>query len=253
MPLSEPTLELDRTSEIHGSGRRGMNRRRLAGIPRNRLVSSNSQGALCTTRFLPGEIAVFRDVQRGKLLLEFPHIVVRDSDSLVALYIAPGTWGRQPPPMRPGLVDLLTNLSWTIEPAQWHSRHVLRCATPGSAHSVNLFWTEETWSFEGWYVNLQDPLRRVAGGFETRDHALDLWVGANREWRWKDEDDLEALTKSGHFDEAARAEIRAEGFRVVEQIEGWAPPFSSGWEDWRPDALWEERLRARAPSADTGA
>ena len=33
-------------------------------------------------------------------------------------------------------------------------------------------------------------------------------------------------------------EIRAGGERVVARIETWEPPFSDGWEKWRPDAVW---------------
>jgi len=33
-------------------------------------------------------------------------------------------------------------------------------------------------------------------------------------------------------------EIRAEGERVARLIERWEPPFSDGWEDWRPDPAW---------------
>ncbi|HSP74054.1 MAG TPA: hypothetical protein VLN26_16905 [Gaiellaceae bacterium] len=41
------------------------------------------------------------------------------------------------------------------------------------------------------------------------------------------------LRALGVFDDAAAAEVRAEGERV---IAAW--PFPTGWEDWRPDPAW---------------
>ena len=37
----------------------------------------------------------------------------------------------------------------------------------------------------GWYLNLQDPVRRYDGGFDTLDHELDYWIPAAT-WQVKD-------------------------------------------------------------------
>ena len=55
----------------------------------------------------------------------------------------------------------------------------------------SLFW-DESWSFLGWYVNLQSPLRRSPLGFDMTDWALDVWVEPDGRWQWKDEDDFAA-------------------------------------------------------------
>ena len=57
----------------------------------------------------------------------------------------------------------------------------------GAAHAIWLFATS-------WYVNLQEPFRRTAGGVDTADQLLDLVRTKDGEWRWKDEDELAAAS-----------------------------------------------------------
>ena len=45
-------------------------------------------------------------------------------------------------------------------------------APAGDAYSVDLFWNGPARTFSGWYLNLQDPVRRYDGGFDTLDHEL---------------------------------------------------------------------------------
>ena len=59
-----------------------------------------------------------------------------------------------------------------------------------------------------------------------------------REWRWKDEDELEQAVAYGVVPPSHAEEIRAEGERVAGMIERWEPPFSDGWEAWEPDPAW---------------
>jgi uncharacterized protein len=116
---------------------------------------------------------------------------------------------------------------WTLEPGTT-SREALALTRPGAAHSIYLFWDDGR--FSHWYVNLEEPLRRNAVGFDTFDHKLDLIVEADGAWRWKDEDELEEAARRGILDAAA---VRAEGERV---LAAW--PFPTGWEAWRPDPAW---------------
>ncbi len=59
----------------------------------------------------------------------------------------------------------------------------------GASHSVYVHWGRDG-EFLGWYVNLEDPWRETALGFDTTDHLLDVWIDPDRTWRWKDEDHL---------------------------------------------------------------
>ncbi len=114
----------------------------------------------------------------------------------------------------------------------WQKHHVLWLQRLDRPHSLGLFWNE-SWDFRGWYVNLQEPVRRSLLGFDTRDQALDITVAPDGTWAWKDEDHLAFLVEHGAFTAEEAAVIRAEGERVVEE---W--PFPTGWENWRPDPAW---------------
>ncbi|BAL88999.1 hypothetical protein AMIS_37790 [Actinoplanes missouriensis 431] len=74
---------------------------------------------------------------------------------------------------------------------------------------------------------------------DTFDHALDIVVTPDRQWRWKDEH--EYLERAGHPDywtvEQA-ADIRAEGDCVTRDINAAAFPFDGTWCDFRPDVTW---------------
>lgn len=67
---------------------------------------------------------------------------------------------------------------------------------PGDAYSVDLFWNGPHREFSGWYINLQDPIRRHERGFDTLDHELDYWLPSRGSWTVKDDP---------HIGEMARA------------------------------------------------
>jgi hypothetical protein len=82
-----------------------------------------------------------------------------------------------------------------------------------------------------WYVNLQaPPIPWTDGdlaGIDTFDHALDIVVAPDRQWRWKDENEYWTVERAEH--------IRAEGERVIQDIDAAAFPFDGTWCDFRPD------------------
>lgn len=129
----------------------------------------------------------------------------------------------------------LAAYDWSVADRSWHGTHRLCLTALDVAHSLDLFWAEDTWDFVGWYVNLQAPLRRTRLGFDTRDHALDLVIAPDGSWRWKDEDHLEAAVRLGLFTREEGREIRREGERVAALLPTLLP---TGWERWRPDAAW---------------
>ena len=94
---------------------------------------------------------------------------------------------------------------------------------------------------EGLVVNLEQKHVWHARGCDTRDHVLDLWCERPREWRWKDEDELEQAVVHGVMPRSLADEIRTEGERVAGMIERWEPPFSDGWERWEPDPAGRSR------------
>lgn len=186
-------------------------------------------------RFRPGETAVVRYITRqgSQPGMSWPYHVIEDSDELVALYIPAGAtymrWGSPPPGQARG----------SLEPAEWR-RDVLRLMLPGRQHSTWLFWSHEEGrrGFSAYYVNLEEPFRRTGIGFDTNDHTLDIVVTPALQWRWKDEEQFEALVRSGQYSAEFARSVRAEGEEMVRRIEGRLPPFGDGWEAFEPDPAW---------------
>jgi predicted RNA-binding protein associated with RNAse of E/G family len=89
-----------------------------------------------------------------------------------------------------------------------------------------------------WYVNLEEPLRRTGLGFDTLDHELDVIVGLDGSWRWKDKDDLAEAIRRGVIPAQDEPRMRADGERAVRRILDREPPFDRDWTTWRPDPSW---------------
>ena len=176
-------------------------------------------------------VALFRMIRFGKIRHASPHYVVHDDPELVALWLPVGTRMKRPVsdgrPIR-GQADR----EWELYDHTWHTSSQLGLIRWGRAHSVEVLW-DESGEFLGWYVNIQEPLRRSALGFETDDLILDVRVAPDGSWAWKDQDELEEAVARGRFTEDDARSIRAEGERVVEER-----PWPTGWEDWRPDPSW---------------
>jgi uncharacterized protein len=180
----------------------------------------------------PGEIVEVQSVYRGRVRWAFPHRVVFDDGEQFGLYLGPGAegvWmGRDP--------DGRYLERWARgddpHPHVWRLHHVLSLTRRGDAHSLWHMWDEE-WTFACWYVQLWKPVVERDGVVETMDHALDVLVEPDGTWSWKDEDDLAEAQALGVFSGEEVAAIRAEGERVLS-----APPWPTGWEDWRPDPSW---------------
>ena len=120
---------------------------------------------------------------------------------------------------------------------QWRDVDVLILMPPAAAYSV--WWFFDDGVFDGWYVNLEAPFVRRPDGVETVDHVLDIVVTPEREWAWKDADEL--AQRTGHplyFGADEAAAIRAEGERIVGLIEAGKFPFDGTLTDFRGDPAW---------------
>ena len=176
---------------------------------------------------------LWRGVASGRVRWAVPHTFVGEPDGVVALYCRPGVRGKRPKHAFVDYPEQLRTGEWEICDFEWKLNHVLRLTPVGRAHSIDLFWSEKGWGFRGWYVNLQEPLRRTRAGFDTRDQALDITVEPDGTWAWKDEEHLEQLVSLGVYSSTEAAAVRAEGERVLSER-----PWPTGWEDWRPDSEW---------------
>jgi hypothetical protein len=143
----------------------------------------------------------------------------------------------------PGGVDLrsvskreMFGQRWEAGPHPW-TRNVLMILPPGAPHAVWLFFSPEG-EFRNWYVNLQSPYERWAGGVDIVDHQLDLVVTPDRVVEWKDADELAAAVDAGWLTEADSVAIYAEAHRLAALASSGEPPFDDGRHGFRPDPAW---------------
>lgn len=191
----------------------------------------------------PGQPIEISFLLADEPFLVMPVTVVADGPDLISHYLADGTRylrreavdGSPPPRVIPAREIGTVETRMTV--ATWRGSHRLVVTRPGQAHAVFLKWTPE-WTFREWYVNLQEPLRRTARGFETRDQFLDIQVAPDRSWRWKDEDELEMAVELGRLTRTQADAIRREGERVIADIEAGRFPFDGSLTDWRPEPEW---------------
>jgi uncharacterized protein len=183
-------------------------------------------------RWLPGDVVVLRYLTMRESLpgMSWPCRVVADRDDLVALYVPEGTtfkgWSNVDGTRR--LVD-----------TRWR-RDMLRLMFPDRGHSIWLTWEGGAERrFTGYYVNMEEPFRRTAIGFDTNDHMLDVVVAPDLTWTWKDVEVMADRVRQGVYSPEFAAEVRAEGERVVQVLAANGSPFCDGWERWTPDPAWE--------------
>jgi hypothetical protein len=176
---------------------------------------------------------------RGDWRWAAPMRVVEDRGDFVALYMQPGNeyatmGGPDGQPWR-DFVQAKHRIRRT-----WGIHHALHLVRFGDEHATVLYWAVDTWEFRCWYINLQEPLRRVPGGFESMDLTLDMLVAPDRQtWQWKDEDEFIDIGIAGGWYTFGQLEhLKAYGRRVAEEARVGAPPFDVPWPEWRPDPAW---------------
>ena len=194
---------------------------------------------------------VLQEVWPGRPQAARPMTVVHDGGDRLVLWCPKGTrWKTATtPPTRlraatraERFVANLSRCDWVLGDFSWPG-HTLCLMEEGEWHEVRVAWREsevsgEPWARWGWYVNLQEPFRRTARGVQTMDLMLDVLVGEDRQWQWKDEAELEALVAHGLVERAVARRVRDEALRVAARAERAELPFSEPWHDWRPDPSW---------------
>jgi len=191
-----------------------------------------------------GEPVLIRFRRSGPVGYAILARVVVDCPDYSALFVTPGTptktrvFADGSPIPREYPYEDLVKLPHHIGDGMWKRNHALFILPAGAAHDVRLYWSEDDWTFAGWYVNLQNPVKRVPTGFDTADHVLDIDVAPNLGWQWKDEDEFAIAQKIGRFSPSEAADIRAEGDRVIADIEAQRWPFDGSLTDWRPESMW---------------
>ena len=142
--------------------------------------------------------------------------VVSDDERGLALWIEAGSQAMRRvdtagQPTRS--LSLLTSLRMTtlLSLTTWQPFRTLMWMPRGAAHSVWWSWRPGD-DFAGWYVNLERPVIRWAGGVDVYDQELDLLVYPDGRWSWKDEDafaEYTATRRSGMKPRPRRSAPRA--------------------------------------------
>lgn len=202
-----------------------------------------------SVRFTPGQVVVHRNVRLGRIGWVRPARVVSDDERGLLLWIARGTpvvnevsgdgFGMRTMPF----AEFVTR-GTALKHSTWDGPGVLKLHRPGDpAHSVWWFHDDRD-RFKNWYVNLERPAVRWsdeggASGVDVTDWDLDIVAAPDRTWHWKDEEEfLERLALPEHYWVPDEAFVRAEGERVVKEIEAGDFPFDGTWTDFTPPANW---------------
>ena len=150
-----------------------------------------------------GDVIVHREIAWGRPWLGMPELVVADTDDLLMTYIPPAA----PFGFAPGPWPTANGLHPWEPNREWKGNGVLVVQRPGDAYAVWHFWTGDERRFEAWYVNLQEPVRRTAIGYDTQDHELDLIVLPDGQWFVKDDEKMEQRIAEGRYTAEAVVEI----------------------------------------------
>jgi hypothetical protein len=187
-----------------------------------------------------GNQVLYREVTHGKVWTARPVTVIQDTHDLIALYLRDHTTWKvcAPPDAGTDLLHCKANLrQWKLIDAVWSYGDTVFLISPGMAHAVHVMWNQQR-KFVGWYVNLQEPVRRTSLGFDFLDQELDIVVSLDLNWRWKDNSHLEQAQKLGLFSPEQVRAILQEGQQVIENIRAKAVPFDGSWNNWRSPTDW---------------
>ncbi len=200
-----------------------------------------TRGVTGTAHWSPGDQVLWRYRANGRDRIHIcrPVTVVRDTDELLAVWLAADTHC-----VKPRLADgteihhepLTTRYTKprTLAQCRWLGTGVLKLARP--ADPVVGLAVLAPWLALPQLVREpgEEPRVRWSGGVDSEDHFLDIAVYPDRSWEWKDEDEFAQAQRAGLMPPHQAARVRA----AVRAITSWTAPFRDGWEDWRPDPNW---------------
>jgi hypothetical protein len=201
-----------------------------------------------TKLWRPGDSIVLRGVVGSRVWLAQSVIVVRDTPDETALLLMPGAQYAFPEGYfrrRKGDYSLGTRWQetrvgdWAFRLFSWETNRFLMLLEPNQFYATCLIWHDLTNEFRSYYINFQLPYQRVACGFDTLDLDLDLVVGPDHAWHWKDEAAYQDACREGAILPAWIKEVSQSGDQVLNRIESQGYPFDGSWLRWQPDPVWQ--------------
>jgi hypothetical protein len=186
----------------------------------------------------PGDVVLLRGVWHNNIWFACPTRVVKDTPEQIGLYWHAGTRCKQFY-KRPTARDLLLVKKVKLVDHIWSGTDVLMLTKPGEAHSVWVMWYTGQSTIRCWYINLELPLQRTSLGFDTMDQELDIVISPDlSRWQWKDVESFQEMVEVGVLTVDEAKAIRAEGERVIQQMNAGESPFCDGWEKWMLPEEW---------------
>lgn len=181
-------------------------------------------------------VVAYRSVYRGQVIFAQSCWVLYESPDEVVTAVVPGATCRWTLEDRLPFLKTIADGRAQLVNATWHTHRFLWWTRFAEPWALGHIWDAASGTFKGYYVNLQDPLRKSACGFESLDHVLDIVVEPDgRTWHWKDEDELVEAVRVGMFTSAQADAIHRAGERAIASLRRRLP---TGWESWRPDPGW---------------
>jgi hypothetical protein len=190
---------------------------------------------LAGVSFERGDVILRREVWHGTPHLVHTVRVVEDTGGLLVVYLAPGT-----PLISPeGSWPWLDSHPWAAQ-GVWQGHGVLQLLSAVDPFSAWIFWDGPDRRLDAWYINLQEPFRRVDGGIDTQDLELDFVVKPDGSWHRKDDDLLDAWVQKRRWTTEQVTEIRQIGARVERDLRAGRRLWDEAWVRWEPPAGWDE-------------
>jgi predicted RNA-binding protein associated with RNAse of E/G family len=186
-----------------------------------------------------GDVVALRYVTAGgRIEMCWPCRVVEDGD-VVALFIAAGSTYKAGPKRTAAEKRRQSRNALPQTEYVWRN-DTLRLMIPERAHSVSMFWERNagTRRLLKYFVNMEEPFRRTAVGYDTQDHTLDIEVTPDLAWHWRDEEELANHVAEGFYTAELAAAARAEGEQVIGAIERLQHECMRGWLQWTPPPEW---------------
>jgi hypothetical protein len=179
----------------------------------------------------PGETIVHREVWRGAPWCACPVVVVEDMPGQLVTYLP-----EEAPFAFPASADGRPH-PWGSK-RSWHGHGVLMLRRPQEAYAVWHFWDGPDRRFAGWYLNLEEPIRRTTTGYDTQDLELDIWIPVGEPWRFKDDEVLDERVRDGRYTPEQVAATRALGREIgaiLDRGERW---WDERWASFEPEPAW---------------
>ena len=123
---------------------------------------------------------------------------------------------------------------------------MLALRRPGEAYAVMHFWNGADRRFPGWYLNLEEPFRRTATGYDSQDLELDVLVPIDGPCKLKDSDLLDQRVHERRFTDEQAVAIRRVGNELVARVDGGTRWWDERWASFVPQPEW------RSPSFPDG-